>query len=275
MLIDDTKYDPEKDVLVFPHIPKTAGISLVKSIEQAVGSECCMRTRSQKLDRIYSNRLLRWHAALRRALPSIPLHGRSRHPLYKRNSNSDLSKTRFISGHFCPGSEPQTGKRHLYISLVRDPVDLFISRFYYTRENIAKWPAKSFLGNPARKAVSRLSLEDYIEWLHEQKDHTFRNIQCSHICCQPYFAAAKDSIDKIFFLCAPMKKLAQFTDHLRQATGLEQMHHHKENVGKTRPKDIALSQRSLLLLENMYLDDQKLYNYVDDQFSMISNPQHR
>lgn len=153
-------------------------------------------------------------------------------------------------------------------------MDLFISRFYYTRENIGKWPAKAILGNPARKAVSRLSLEDYIEWLHEQKDHNFRNIQCSHICCQPYFEAAKDSIDRKFFLCAPMNKLERFTDHLRHATGLEQMHHFKENVGKTRPKDIAINQRSMLLLENMYLDDRKLYDYVSTQFSMISKLHH-
>lgn len=271
MLINEITTDPENDVLVFAHIPKTAGISFIRAIEEKLGPQACLRTRSEKLDRIYAHPLLRLHANARIGLSSLSKRILGHHPLISnKDRNRDLSKIRFMSGHISPGAEPPTGRTHHYVSLVRNPIDLFISRYYYVLDNLASWPPKKIFGNPTSQAIGKLGIEDYITWLHGQQDQSYRDIQCKHLAGLADFAAARVVVDKKMLLCAPVTEMPRFLELLGRAWRLGELRVLRENTGKRRPQEIQLSTKAVSKLEQMYEQDFRLYEYVAAEFSKVS-----
>ena len=120
--------DFSKHVLVFSHIPKTAGSSVGESIVGTLGPEKCHRLRMQKIENPRSSRAAELGVLAHEFILRVSGCLTGRHYLLSsRTCRTALEDARFLWGHFRVGEEPDTGRTPVYMSVVRDPVDRFLS----------------------------------------------------------------------------------------------------------------------------------------------------
>lgn len=270
MLYGRIKTNIEESVLVFVHIPKTGGSSFKTAVQNEWGSNAVVQTRMQKHEKIYRSRFHILHTHTRSLGSLIKTQITGSHPLWPRNfDNNRKANIRMITGHFRLGDEPKIGKKPLYTSIVRDPIDRFISEYYYLGhqiDNLRKGDAKV---NPKTNALFNLDIDDYAKWCFE-KGHNAWNIQCQYLSRSKYFSEAKKAVDSKIFLCAPLKRYEDFLYLVSKELNIQ---YHakckKENIGLARPKMASLKSETVMYINHMYDQDKLLYSYVSKQFDEL------
>src|SRR5579862_8119098 len=135
MLFSPSPIELDRAVIVFVHIPKTAGTALRNVLAARFGAERCVETRMEKFDKMHESSAARalWSAghAFRNGLRRFS----ARHPLLPRSVEpSMLDRAVLLSGHFALGREPRLSRAPVYITLLRDPVERFISHYYFLHD---------------------------------------------------------------------------------------------------------------------------------------------
>jgi Wzt C-terminal domain/Sulfotransferase family len=146
---------------VFDHIPKTGGTSIIAALEQGLGEQ------NIRQDIFSPHHIVVACAGLRRA----------------------------ISSHFWfyPGELLVTG--WFYATLLRDPVDRFLSEYYYNRQLSRQLPT-GVLNHPA---VHHEDLESYVLDGRPETTRAYSNVQAIHfaarICERPYELSQSQLLD--------------------------------------------------------------------------------
>lgn len=117
-------------VIIFNHIPKAGGTSLIRFFESLFGSDLCFRhrTRNSKTDQ-YS-------------------------PAITSLSADSLNTYRFFAGHFEYGNHRLLTSDYLYIGVVRDPMERIVSDYYFNKARGRQ---------DLREMANRMDVNDYIK----------------------------------------------------------------------------------------------------------------
>lgn len=259
--------DFSKEILVFTHVPKTGGQSLTRALRTAIGPERCVRLRMQKIENVRKSRVselgVAAHVAGRRVLSAI----QRRHYLLPPGHSGDLTDIAMFHGHVRVGEEPRTGRRPTYVTVIRDPVDRFLSYFYYRRDqlpalmqNKARHPLLDAKGQPPAdpmEFLDRLVCSGTVGW---------RNAQCRYFARAGDFASARAIIEGHGILAAPMRRLDELTARISNQLDLPRLQLEHVNKGASRARARELSKAEIARIAAHFAEDLELYRYVEDRF---------
>lgn len=259
--------DFSKEILVFTHVPKTGGQSLTRALRTAIGEERCVRLRMQKIENVRTSRFAELgvaaHVAGRQVLSAI----QRRHYLLPPSHSGELSSIAMFHGHVRAGEEPRTGRRPTYVTVVRDPVDRFLSYFYYRRDQLSvlmqgktRHPLLDANGQPPAdpmEFLDRLTRSGTVGW---------RNAQCRYFTRAGDFESARRVIDDLGVIAAPMRCLDELTARISHQLDLPRLQLEHVNKGASRARARELSDPEKARIASHFNEDLRLYRYIEDRF---------
>jgi hypothetical protein len=263
MLYRPTPLDFSRNVLVFVHIPKTAGSAICDALFEQLGADRCLVTNDGKVGKIHESRLRKFAWGARKSLRYVAQRLRGVDPLLPRGvARADLARLRLLEGHYALGDELKVGREPIYLAAVRDPVDRFLSDYYYRFDQRASWPA----GKRERHAFWTYDVDRYVDHVYARRAWNEINLQCRYLGGEDNFAAARRAVDERVFLAAPSSRLNEFLQLLRPVLDLSSSQAPRSNVGTARRGKAPPLAETLAKIREMVAEDQLLFDYVSRAF---------
>ncbi len=216
------------EALFFVHIPKCAGSSFRQVLKHWFGPNAVF------LD-THDDRALRTAVQRRRAPPQA------------------------IAGHIPFGLHDGLPVRPCYVSLVRDPLDRFVSFYKHARRTA---------GHSLHPAASRLDLEAFYHFtLADARARAATvAVQCHFLSRARTFEEARTVIDRRYALLAPTERYAEFVAACAERFGRAPPDAPPRNVGAEvvgiEAARAALGPR----IQADHIEDLRLFQYVRETF---------
>ena len=166
---------------------------------------------------------------------------------------------RAIAGHIPFGLHGGLPVRPCYVSLVRHPLDRFVSFYGHARRTPA---------HPMHPSASRLDLEAFYDF--SLSDARTRGatvgVQCYFLSRGRDFEAAREVIDRRYALLAPTQRYAEFVSACAERFGREPPDAPARNVADDQPGlDDARASLEPRIADD-HGEDLRLYRYVCETF---------
>ncbi|THD47999.1 MAG: hypothetical protein E7774_03705 [Bradyrhizobium sp.] len=262
MLYRPAPLDFERQILVFLHIPKTAGSALDEALKQGLGEENCLLTRAENIGQIFPDRFRKAHWRVRKFLREGRFRLRGRDILLPEDVSPEaLGRFRLLDGHFSLGKEPKTGREPVYITLIRDPIERFLSDYYYRFE----WAQDK----QERHAFRRFEVDHFVDYVYPRRAWSELNLQCRYLARRGNFNAARESVDRRVFLAAPSNRIDDCLGLLRPVLNLGKVQAPRSNVGRIRQIRAQPSPGAVAKIREMVAEDIRLYDYVSTAFDQL------
>lgn len=268
MLCDATRYDAAGDVLVFVHIPKTGGTSLAAGLEALVGADHYLHLRQHLIGKVREKRRHAMGFVASRQLRRLKAGLSGRHWLLPKEFDARrLDDMQLISGHVGLNDMPVTRRRALPLTLLRDPVDRFVSSFHFFRSVAAAENPP-----PTHKSPRLLtwSIDDYVAWLADRGEHNAFNVQCLFLSGTARFEAARKAVDEKIFMAGILDQIDDFRLALGEAIGLGPVPARREKVGAAREKAAPPKPATLDTIRRLSAQDIALTDHVRAAFAASS-----
>ncbi|MEH6559628.1 MAG: sulfotransferase family 2 domain-containing protein [Oceanicoccus sp.] len=216
-------------MLVFVHIPKAAGTTLHHVLKRAVGAR-----KSMHAGKSYETKALR----------EMPPH--------------KAQKFKLISAHMIqPELEKICGKKAEYVTVTRDPVDRFISLYYF------------ILSQPQHEQYSlycEMSFEQFLEKYETDKELFFINCQARYLCGENSSQKAIDYIENKFLLTAPIEKFDQFIWNLFAIKKWVPILFDTSNKNQARPDIGEISDDIKERIRYLFQEDALIHQYMMSKY---------
>ena len=241
-----------KQKILFDHIPKSAGTSLI-------------------------------HALGRLFCESSPLtHFSNQHA----STINEMKGSLFIGGHFWFKPHEKLDPSRYYCTVLRDPVDRFISQYFFNREISAELieggNCKDLrLMDPQVIASNKFSLLEYLVSSDSELINSYSNIQAKHFaqrfCDSPSLLSDKDLLDAAissleeYDLVGMYDQLQEFIDRISQDFNRESvpLGSFNRTAGRVATREVLPEILSKLSGSNFV--DLKLIEWSRTRFNPLSN----
>lgn len=222
--------------IIFLHIPKTAGLTMVSILE-----------REYPPDQIFLFR--------KRANPP-----RDRQA-FLNESETFRSQLKLIRGHLAFGIHADLKQPSTYFTLLRDPVERVVSHYYYVLQN----PTHHLYDK-----VRGMSLSDYVT---SGVTREVRNGQTNMVAGmaasedsgsdQDRLNQAKENLQQYFSVVGTTERFDETLILLREAFGWSLPVYSRQNVTQNRPQVSSLSAQELAVIRAYNSLDLALYEYAN------------
>lgn len=227
------KPDP---TVIFLHIPKTAGTTLFS--------------------------VLWLNYAKNEILLTDPA---SAHPFsdFSKVDKVKREKMRVLIGHFAYGMHTLIPRDSIYITVLREPIERFLSDFYH----IKREPAH---GLHHLVKSGQMTMQDYLERLASRKQDNiqtrlfagdYRNNGAEH-CSDAMLDQAKENLKNEFAVVGLTERFDETLLLIKRKLGWKYTLYKRRNVTSNRPKQSTLSRDQLQLLQAHHRYDLALYSYA-------------
>ncbi len=166
---------------------------------------------------------------------------------------------RAIAGHMPFGLHAGLPLRPCYVSLLRHPLDRFVSVYGHARRSP---------DNPMHETARRLDVEAFYDFtLQDPRAHGRTvGIQCHFLSRTRTFEEARLVIDRSYALLAPVERYEEFVEGCADRFGCDPVIPPPRNVSHDKPLDLETRARLLERIEADHIDDLRLYRYVSRTF---------
>ncbi len=229
---------PDNGVAILVHVPKCGGTSIIDVFKETYGEDACLRDQKRK--------------------KGTGEHG----PKLEEIEPAELDNARFVAAHRPYGLHRLFSRPALYLTVMRDPVDRFVSDYYFNQDR----------GSPRFKEIaSRLTIDEYFDHkLALGKSGLISNQQTSFVVGESgaNFTDAKRMIDSEYFLACGVPQIDTFIMTLGSFLGHE-LEPRKKNTSGSSTR-AGLSPDNERLCRELNAEDEKLYKYVSERFAAVS-----
>jgi hypothetical protein len=216
-----------------------------------------------KVGKIQPSRVRKVAWTARQAIRKAAMWARGGDPrLAKFYSKAELEQMVFFEGHFALGEEPRNSRKPVYITLVRDPVDRFLSNYYMAHDQRARWSE----GKQDRHPFWTYDIDRFVDYVYARRKWNDTNMQCRFIGGANRFEPARRAVDDRVFLAAPTDRLDDCLELLQPVLGLQSTVAPQWNVGQARQGRAPPSPETRAKIQEMTSEDQLLYDYVSRVF---------
>lgn len=232
--------------LIFVHVPKTAGTTFLNILKKNYKGKNIFTVDGLKI----------------------------KESLEIFNSLSITEKNNFdlIQGHFTLDLHKQIpDKKFDYVCFLRDPIDLFISTYYYIRRTKE---------HNYYEEVNKMSFEEYIDF---RRNNNQDNMQTRHLSGsatdmsyndinydqegEKYFQIAKENISIMINHVLITEKFDESLIYLKEKAGFNYINYTRSNVTKDRPKSDSFTKDILKKVAELNHYDILLYNIALENFN--------
>ncbi|PXF54350.1 MAG: hypothetical protein C4B57_07745 [Deltaproteobacteria bacterium] len=233
MLIDKEFLAKPDDLLIFVHIPKCAGMSMFNTMVRAYGEDHILAPYSDEDLRDYEN---------------------------SKKEATNLAPYRALLAHLPYGEHEHFRRRGVYVTLVRDPVDRFLSLYAWIKNHPEHW---------LYSMVENRDLAAF--WRNYRQHYPYEKLgeQCYYICRDGRFEVARDYIDSKYLLAAPIGEFGRFVRLLSGVLNFRLKRYRIANRSSGKPKISSLERKLIEDLKTVYSEDFRLFKYISDQFGEI------
>ncbi len=223
-----TPQDDGAETLVFVHIPKCAGSSFRQVLKRWFGPAALFIDTHDA-------------AALEQAV------GRMESP------------PKAIAGHLPYGLHGGLQIRPAYVTLVRHPLDRFVSVFRHAQRTPE---------DPLHSAARELELEAFYDFTLSDPRARRRTVavQCQFVAGDRSFEAARDALERAYVLAAPVERYEAFVRACADRVGRPAAIPPARNVSPDAAIDQALRTRLEARIADDHGEDLKLYRHVCAKF---------
>lgn len=223
-------------LIVFLHVPKTAGTTLARIIE-----------------RQYEARTI--------------LH------LYESNFGEELTAVhgnrmdllRVVMGHFYFGVHTFVPRSSTYITILRDPVDRVVSHYHFVRHQPSHY---------LYDAACRMSLAEYVEFCNHQEPNNDQarllagkgNGPSFGTCTDDMLAAAKENLANRFSVVGLTEEFDASVMLMKRVFGWRNPFYASENIGAVRSRKENTPPDTLRVIRAYNTLDIELYRYAQELF---------
>ena len=236
----------QEESVIFLHIPKTAGSTLSKIVEQQYDSSTVFK--------------------LKNDCPQESIHE------FKRLPEADKKKIQLIKGHMPFGLHEFLPQPSSYITMLRDPVKRIISSYFfvlrtpnhYLYEKVTS--SNMSLKEYVCSGISRELDNDQVRLLSainaKKKDVNFGQ------CSIEMLELAKKNLKENFAVVGLSERFDETLILLKRTFGWKNLFYVKQNVTKSRPYKQEISKDILALIAKQNHLDIELYQYVKENFEL-------
>jgi len=161
-----------------------------------------------------------------------------------------------ISGHMAYGSLRLQDVNIKYITIIRDPLDRFISEYKWIRHGYEKrWPTQKFY-HFGRPAASAKSMDYYLDFLREH-EHVYSNPATRYICGTHSHTEPFNHLSKNYWHYGILEKSVEFATLFESKTGIKFSLGHANH--SPSPSTIKLTAAQTTKFEQLHNIDINLY----------------
>lgn len=226
-------------IIIFNHIPKTGGTSLIRFFNELFGEDACYRHRNRdSKTNTYT-------------------------PAIENLSDEARSRLRFLAGHFGHGKHLLFPRPHAYLGFVRDPVERFLSDYYFIRNK----------GAPhMRELALKHDPDGYLRAKQEQGTSHLKNWQILSLTGREDVESAMMVIEREYLVAGAMSQLDDAQELLAKVFERPDLAPLRANVTKNKakgaPEDV-MSKDSIELIRAHTAIDREFISRLTDRFERL------
>ncbi|HEY9770735.1 MAG TPA: sulfotransferase family 2 domain-containing protein [Coleofasciculaceae cyanobacterium] len=235
-----TNYN-QGQTIVFLHIPKTAGTTLHLIIERQYNS----------------GKIVTIHT---------PVENAAQISRIQKLTPTQQQQVRVIKGHTFWGWHQLLPESCAYFTLLRNPVERFISNYYFLLKKE---------GHPLGQKLleEKVTIEDFVNWTGEDNYQTrflAKNIGEGNLdikgseCTRETLERAKRNLRENFAVVGIVEEFDKTLLLLKKTFGWKNIFYKVKNKNKQRPSNNLIPQKTLKLIKEKNKLDLELYNYATE-----------
>lgn len=251
-----TRFDHDRQVLVYLSIPKTGSSSLTRMLTEVFGAEHAALLPDRQVD-AFNHGWRRTHDQFRRMTMRMSDRVTGR--------DQGAFAARFLHGHHPLWAPLPTRRPPVFITMLRDPVDRFLSIYFYIRQKAEAMQRM----NALKSRVLAADPDDYARLVLGSPAARRLNGQCLYLARDGRFPTAREALSEKVADVASLEDLRRFAERLSDFLGSAALPAQRVNVARHPHRATSLSPKVEEALRGALSQDLRLYDFVRERAGAV------